>query len=254
MRLKFIYVLLALVTSLPLRGQGQVSTRAHRLADFPDKVTQVVLTGDPILSAALQEEVVNGWTASAFEFCTLEQFRERMTSDKYYFLAILDTRRKGEDAPGVSFLTLMKGGPEGAKGMGALHEVAALPLVASEGGDGREFTYLGALVQAIQEYTLAARESEKAAYGMAHWFKKRFHLDGKQLLLEPAQADEAFLSYAPDALSTYVVAPANPGKGSCCYKMVFDAASHSLIYLDCHKLSAKKGAGFLPEDLKRLRK
>lgn len=254
MRLKYILLAASLVLALPLWGQGKVSTRAHRLADFPDKVTQVVLSSDPILAAALQEEVVSAWTASPFEFCTLEQFHARMNNDKYYFLLILDTRQKGEETPGVSFLTLLKGGPEGAKGIGALHEVAALPLVASGGGDGREFTYLGALVQAIQEYTLAARESEKAAYGMEHWFKKRFRPEGKQLLLEPEQADEAFLAYSPDALAGYVVAPANPGKGSYCYKMVFDAASHSLVFLDRHRISAKNGAGFLPEDIKRLSK
>lgn len=247
MRLKHILVALALTASLPLRGQGQVSTRAHRLADFPDKVTQVVLSGNPILTAALQEEVVSGWTASAFEFCTLEQFRERCTSDKYYFLMVVDT-------PGVSFLSLLKGGPEGAKGLNELHEVAALPLVASGGGNGRELTYLGALVQAIQEYTLAARESEKVAYGMEQWFRKRFRKEGKPLLLEPDRADEAFLDYSPDALAGYVVAPPNPEKGDCCYKMVFDTASHSLVYFGKHKISAKRGAGFLQEDLKRLTK
>ena len=231
------------LASLPLFAQGKVSTRAYRLADFPDKVTQVVITSDPLLSAALQEEVVNGWTASAFEFCTLEQFQERMTKDKYYFLILLDT-------PGARFLTLLKGGPEGAKGIGALHEVAALPL----GSDGREFTYLGALVQAIQEYTLAARESEVAAYGMEHWFRSRFHRGEKQLLLEPESADEAFLSYSPDAIAGYVVAPSNPVKGDLCYKMLFDADSHCLVYLAKHKIDARHAAGFLPNEIKRLSK
>ena len=62
-------ILLSLVLSLPLWAQGQVSTRKHKLADFTDKVTQVVLTGNEMLSSALREEVVSGWTASAFEFC-----------------------------------------------------------------------------------------------------------------------------------------------------------------------------------------
>ena len=239
------------LASLPLFAQGQVSTRAHRLADFPDKVTQVVLSEDPLISAALQEEVVSGWTASAFEFCTLEQFQERMTDEKYYFLIVLETA----SAPGVRFLTLLKGGPEGAKGIGALHEVAALPLAASGSSDGREFTYLGALVQAIEEYTLAARESEKAAYGMEHWFRSHFRRgSGKQLLLEPDAADEAFLSYSPGAFSGYVVAPANPEKGAYCYKMLFDAGTHSLVYLAKHRIDARRGAGFLPDEIKRLSK
>ncbi|MBR4774834.1 MAG: hypothetical protein IK008_01895 [Bacteroidales bacterium] len=245
--MRFLTGILLFLASLPLFAQGKVSTRAYKLADFPDKVTQVVLSGDPILASALQEEVVSGWTASAFECCTLEQFQERMTRDKYYFLILLDT-------PGVRFLTLLKGGPEGAKGIGALHEVAALPLVASDGGDGREFTYLGALVQAIQEYTLAARESERAAYGMEHWFRSRFRRGEKQLLLEPDEADEAFLSYNPDAIAGYVVAPANPEKGAYCYKMLFDAGTHCLVYLAKHKMDARHGAGFLPDEIKRLSK
>ena len=236
----FILSVLVVLSAVAARAQGQVSTRAHRLADFPDKVTQVVLTGDPILAAALQEEVVNGWTASAFEFCTLEQFQERKTSDKYYFLAILDT-------PGVRFLSLMKGGPEGEKGIGSLYEAASLPI----GADGREFTYLGALVQAIQEYALAARESEKVAYGMEPWFRKRLP-KGKQFLCDPEKADEAFLAYDPEALSGYVVAPAEPAKGDVCYKLVFDDESHSLVYIGRHAITAKRGAEFLPEDIKRL--
>ena len=239
--------LLTVVFTLPVFAQGKVSTRGYKLADFPDKVTMVVLTGNPVLSAALQEEVVNGWTASAFEFCTLEQFQERMTQDKYYFLLLLDT-------PGVRFLSLLKGGPEGAKGIGALHEVASLPLGAADGSDGRELTYMGALVQAIQEYTLAARESEIAAYGMEHWFKSRFKRNGKSVLFEADAADEAFLAYNPDAIAGYVVAPANPEKGTYCYKMLFDADSHSLVYLAKHKMDARHGAGFLPDEIKRLSK
>ena len=250
MRLKYILSAFALIFTLPLWGQGKVSTRAHRLADFPDKVTQVVLTGNPVLSAALQEEVVSGWMASAFEFCTLEQFQERMKDDKYYFLLVLETN----SAPGVYFLTLLKGGPEGENGIGALHEVAALPLVATQGSDGRELTYLGGLVQAIQEYTLAARESEIAAYGMTHWFKNRFKRDGKKVLFEADEADAAFLNYDSDAFAAYVVAPASPAKGDCCYKMLFDAGSHSLVYFAKHKIDARHGKGFLPDEIKRLSK
>ena len=239
--MRFLTSIALFLASLPLFAQGKVSTRAHRLADFPDKVTQVVLTGDPVLAAALQEEVVSGWTASAFEFCTLEQFQDRMTSDKYYFLILLDS-------PGVRYLSLLKGGPEGADGIGALHEAASLPL----GSDGREFTYLGALVQAIQEYALAARESEIAAYGMEHWFKSRFKRNGKTVLFDADEADEAFLAYNPDAIAGYVAAPANREKGDLCYKMLFDAETHCLVYLSRHKMDARHGAGFLPDEIKRL--
>ena len=130
-------ILLSLVLSLPLWAQGQVSTRKHKLADFTDKVTQVVLTGNEMLSSALREEVVSGWTASAFEFSTLDRFEKIKSEEKYYFLMVAESG-------GISFLTLLKGDPEAKeKGISAMHEVISLPLVAAMGGSGRELTGQG---------------------------------------------------------------------------------------------------------------
>ena len=280
MRLKSILCAFALLLASPLlQAQGQVSTRSHRMADFTDKVTQVVLTGNAMLSGALRQEVVTGWTASAFEFCTMEQFEKRKTSDKYYFLMILENQFKGEDTPGVSFLTLLKGGPEAEKGIGTMFEVASLPLVAALGGTGRELTYLGGLVKTIQEYTLEAMDSEKVANNMEKWVNKSFDkwgrmkrvliatedlaptvtekdldktLNDKLLVVDALEADQAFLDVQYNTLVSYVVAPVFPGKGSYCYKMLFDADTHSLYYLSKHKIDAKKGVGFLPTDLKAL--
>lgn len=280
---KISILLLSLVMSLPLWAQGQVSTRKHRLADFTDKVTEVVLTGNEMLSSALREEVVTGWTASAFEFCTLEQFEKRKSQDEYYFLMVVESRFKDEDTPGVSFLTLLKGSPEakGKEGMAGMHEVISLPLVAAMGGDGRELTYLGGLIKTVQEYTLEAMESEKVAYGMEAWVNKSYekwghmkqirigrddlaetvsgkdlqkYLDSEFQIVETADADQAYLDANYNTLVGYVVAPAFPSKGSYCYKMLFEADTHSLYYLSKHKISAKKGVGFLTEDLKRLAK
>ena len=263
----------------PLRAQGQVSTRSHRLADFTDKVTQVVLTENQWLSGTLRQEVVAGWTASAFEFCTLEQFEKLKTQDRYYFLMVLESRFKGEETPGVSFLTLLKGGPEASKGMGAMYEVVSLPLVAALGGTGRELTYLGGLVKTIQEFTLEAMESEKVAYVQEDWVNKGYRKwgRGKKVLIaredlaptvtekdllkcvserfqvvETALADQAYLDAASATLVGYVVAPVFPGKGSYCYKLLFEADTHTLCYLSKHKIDASHGVGFLPADIKKL--
>ena len=76
MKIKAYICALALLLSAPLlQGQGQVSTRKHRLADFTDKVTQVVLTGNEMLSSALREEVVAD--ANAARAVNLEHLRER---------------------------------------------------------------------------------------------------------------------------------------------------------------------------------
>lgn len=280
MRLKTIFLALALCLAAPLlQAQGKVSTRSYRLGDFTDKVTLVVLSENAILSNALRQEVVAGWTASAFEFCTLEEFEKKKTQDKYYFLMVLESQFKGEEAPGVSFLTLLKGGKEAEKGIGAMYEVAALPLVAALGGTGRELVYLGGLVKSIQEYALEAMESEKAAYAMGNWVNKSFKKWGKSRriliadedlaptvlekalapllkdsfqVVETSVADKAYLDAQPGILVSYVVAPVFPGPGSYCYKMLFEAETHSLFYISKHKISAQKGVGFLPDDLKQL--
>lgn len=266
-------ILLSLVLSLPLWAQGQVSTRKHKLADFTDKVTQVVLTGNEMLSSALREEVVSGWTASAFEFSTLDRFEKIKSEEKYYFLMVAESG-------GISFLTLLKGDPEAKeKGISAMHEVISLPLVAAMGGSGRELTYLGGLIKTVQEYTLEAMESEKVAYGMEAWVNKNYdkwghtkqiriasedlsenvtekelkkYLDEDFQVVDTADADQAYLDAQYNTLVSYVVAPLVPEKGDYCYKMLFEADTHTLYYLSKHRIDARRGAGFLPEDLKRL--
>ncbi|MCR4845032.1 MAG: hypothetical protein K5843_08585 [Bacteroidales bacterium] len=264
MKIKAYICALALLLSAPLlQGQGQVSTRKHRLADFTDKVTQVVLTGNEMLSSALREEVVAGWTASAFEFCSLERFETIKDQDRYYFLIIAETG-------GVSYLTLRKGS----------FEVISLPLAAAAAGSGRELTYLSGLIKTVQDFTLEAMESEIVAYGMEAWVNKNYdkwghtkqiriaredlasnvteqdlarYLDSDFIITEDAtEADQDYLDAQYNTLVGYVVSPLQAEKGSYCYKMLFEAETHTLYYFSKHRITARKGAGFLPEDLKRL--
>ena len=279
---KIILSLLTLVISLPLLAQGQVSTRKHRLQDFPDKMTQVVLSENEVLSAALRQEVIQVWTATTFEFCSLEQFEKLKTSDKYYFLVPVESRFKGEEEPGITLLTLVKGGAEASKGIGEMHEVVSLPIGAAMGSTERDLLYLGALVQAIQDYTLEAMKSEAVAYKMSTWFNDGFKktAEGKEIyiakddlssacspkdlekfkanehlhLVEAQEADEVFRNGTSNALVGYVIAPLLPTSGSICYKLFFEADTHRLCYLERHKITDKKSEGFLPAELKSLGK
>ena len=61
---------LLLGTSL-FAQKGTVTTRKYRFSDFTDKITKVVMAGGDILDGALRQEVVDLWTASPFEFCSL---------------------------------------------------------------------------------------------------------------------------------------------------------------------------------------
>ena len=279
---KIILSFLTLAVSLSLFAQGQVSTRKHRLLDFPDKMTMVVLSENEVLSAALRQEVINVWTATTFEFCTLEQFEKLKTSDKYYFLVPVESRFKGEEEPGITLLTLVKGGPEASKGIGEMHEVVSLPIGAAMGTSERDLLYLGALIQAFQDFTQEAMKSEAVAYKMSTWFNDGFRktAEGKEIyiaqedlssacspkdleklkgnprlhLVEADEADEVYRKGTPGALVGYVIAPFLPGPGSLCYKLFFDADTHRLCYLERHKITDKKSEGFLPSELKSLGK
>ena len=279
---KIATLLLTLLIGLPLFAQGQVSTRKHRLADFTDKMTQVVLTGDEVLNAALRKEVPYIWTSSTFEFCSLEQFEKLKTQDKYYFLIPVESVFKGEEEPGIRFLTLVKGGPDAKDGISAMHEVVSLPVAAAMGTTDRDLVYLGGIIQAIQEYTLAAMESESAAYKMSEWFNGRFKksIDGKKAyiaeedlssevtgkalaklennlslhIVPSSESDWQYVHQSDDTVVGYVIAPIFPVKGSVCYKLLFEADTHRLCYLERHKISEKKGEGFLASELKPLGK
>lgn len=270
----------ALLAAVTLLAQGRVNTKKYILSDFTDKVTQVVLSGNEVLDSGLRQAVVTLWNSSPFEFCTLEQFESLKTQDRYYFLIVAESRFKGEENPGISFLTLVKGGPEAQEGIGAMTEVISLPLTAAMGGSGRELVYLSALVQAVQDFTLAAMESEKVAYAPDVWFNENYarfgkmkqiwlagediakSVSAKQLerfldedihIVEEAGADKVYLSGAFNTLTGYVVAPFMPQNGaSWCYKMLFEADTHTLYYIHKHKITEKSGVGFTVDDLKRL--
>ncbi|MBP3202900.1 MAG: hypothetical protein J6M31_04755 [Bacteroidales bacterium] len=269
----------ALLLGLTVLAQGTVTTRKYRYSDFTDKVTKVVLTGEDLLSGTLRQEVVNNWTVSAYEFCTLEDYERLKTQDRYYFLLLEKVRFKGEENPGIQFLSLVKGSPEAVEGLGETDEVIALPVASALGGNGRELVYLGALVRGIQAYTLAAMESEKNAYSKLEWFNDSYKKSGKMMqiylaredlaesvtpdlleryldsdmyVVESEEADKHYLEAPYNTLVSYVVAPVFPEKGSYCYKLLIEAESQELFYITRHKISAKKGVGFLPEDLKKL--
>ena len=76
----------ALLTGAAAAGQAKITTMKFRLADFTDKVTKVVLSGNEMMDSALKLDVADHWTASPFEFCTAAEFEKLKKSDKYYFL------------------------------------------------------------------------------------------------------------------------------------------------------------------------
>lgn len=277
---KVLTIMCAVLVCLGLSAQGKVSTRKYILSDFTDKTTQVVLSGNEVLDSGLRQEIVNYWTLSPYEFCSMEEFQQLKEQDLYYFLLPAESRFKGEEDPGVLFLTLIKGGPAAREGIKEMFEIISLPLMAAQGGTGRELVFLGPIVQAIQEFTADAMQSEKTAYSMDLWFNQNYSKEGKMKqiclakedlsekltekdrqryldedihLVADKEADEIFAKGTYHTLVSYTVAPFMPKNGaSYCYKMLFDAESHRLFYIHKHKITEKTGVGFIADDLKRM--
>jgi hypothetical protein len=275
MNMKRLITLTALLcVSAALFAQGKVTTRKHLFADFSDKITKVVMSGNEVLDGALRQEVVDLWTLSPFEFCSMAEYESLKKSDTYYFLLITAGQAKGEEAPMVRFLTLEKGGAEKGDNIALRTEVISLPLCPVEGGSGREFVFLPALVKGVQDFTAQAMESEKVAYTGMSWFNGNFdrkggikriylaqedlsesvsekdrarYLDEDIILCDEDEADKAYTDKTYNTLVSYTVSA-----GTWSYKMLLEADSDTVYYIHKHKVNARNAPGFLPEDLKRI--
>ena len=271
---RLISLAVVLCVSVPVFAQGRVTTRKHLFADFTDKITKVVMSGNEVLDGALRQEVVDLWTVSPFEFCPIAEYESLKKSDNYYFLLVTAGQAKGEEAPMVRFLTLEKGGADKGDNVALRTEVISLPLCPVEGGDGRELVFLPALVKGIQDFTLQAMESEKVAYTGMGWFNGNFdrkggikriymaredisesvsgkdlarYLDEDILLCDEDEADKAYTDRTYNTLVSYTVSA-----GTWSYKMLFEAETDTLYYIHKHKVNVRNAPGFLTEDLKRL--
>ena len=256
--------------------QGNVTTRKYRFADFTDKITKVVMSGGEILDGALRQEVVDGWTASPFEFCPAEEYETLKKSDAYYFLLVTAGKAKGEEEPMVRFLTLEKGGADSGENVALRTEVISLPLCPVDGSEGRELVFLPALVKGIQDFALRAMESEKVAYSGTNWFNENFekkgrikriylaeedlsdritdkdkekYLDEDIILCDADEADQVYTGKTFNTLVSYTVSA-----GTWSYKMLLEADSNTLYYIRKHKITARSGEGFTADDLKRMSK
>ena len=263
-----------LLMSAALFAQGKVTTRKHLFADFTDKITKVVMSGNEILDGALRQEVVDLWTVSPFEFCPMTEYESLKKSDTYYFLLVTAGRAKGEEEPMVHFLTLEKGGADKGDNIALRTEVISLPLCPVDGGFGRELVFLPALVKGVQDFAVQAMASEKVAYTGMNWFNGNFdrkggikriylaqedlsesvtekdrarYLDEDILLCDEDEADKAYTDRTYNALVSYTVSA-----GTWSYKMLVEADTDILYYIRKHKVNAKNAPGFLAEDLKRI--
>lgn len=277
---KLIILFAALIMPLMAGAQAQITTKKVKLEDFTQKITKIVLNGNPFYDTSLKEEIAARWRISPYEFCTLEEFDKLKGNDRYYFLMLIQGQFRKETAPGLQFLSLVKGGQGADKGIDEMLEVVSLPFASAEYPTGRELVFLPALLDIIQNYTLQAMENDFNAYGgLSNTVQKLSKspgmtivfseddlnsmvskavtdqlFDRTMILTDEDDADSYMLDNVSGTLVSYVVVPTEPMKGSYCYKMLIDAQTHELYYYRKHKISAKAGAGFLPEDIEKITK
>ncbi len=146
-------VLFALATLLPLAlmAQAQIVTKKLKLEDFPEKTTKVVLTGKTFFDGLLKSEVRNNWRVSPFEFCDLNEFEKIKNDSNYYFLILASSQFRREVEPGLDMLCLVKGGKGSDTGISKMLNVATVPIMSTSNPSGREFIFLGAIINIIQQ-------------------------------------------------------------------------------------------------------
>lgn len=274
-------LILAMALILPLAAAAQdditvkeIYTKKVKIADFTEKVTKIVLTGRDFLDLSLQAEIEDTWKVSPYEFCTWEEFESLKSDDSYYFLIITKDRFKRESSPGIQFMTLLKGGEGADKGVEEMLAVVSMPMASADEPSGREFIFLPALLNIIQEHAVKSIESDIVGYtgltnhtdniqrskGVKIVFAetdlsaqvKDSMFDKDMVITDEEEADGFMDDQAENTLVSFVVAPTAKTLGSYCYKMLIDADTHELYYFRRHKISKRDGVGFLAEDMKKI--
>ena len=275
---KFTVIAIALLMPLLALAQAQIDTKKVKISDFTQKITKVVLTGNQFYDACIESEISTKWHVSPYEFCSMAEFDNLKSDDSYYFLITTKGQFKKEAEPGLTFLTLVKGGKNSEKGIDEMLEIVAFPYASAEEPSGREVSFLPAILDIIQNYALDSMEKDINAYtGLPNYtmnitrsgdmrlvfadtdlssevtsdVKSQF-FDDDVLVLEADDADEYLTKNNDNMLLSYVVAPTSAKAGSYCYKMLLDPRANKLYYFRKHKISKKVGVGFLLEDIKRI--
>ena len=275
---KIIIMAASVLLSIAAWGQAQIDTKKVKIGDFNQKVTKVVLTGNPFHDGCLKSDVAAKWNASPFEFCTMEEYENLKSSDEYYFLLTTKGQFRKEAEPGLTFLTLVKGGKKAEDGIDEMLEVVSFPFSSADSPSGREYVFLQIILDIIQKYALDSMERDIDAYtGLPNYSMnisksgdmtlvfsetdlasevtpaiRNACFDEKVLVLPEEEADEYLSPEKENTLVSYVVAPTETKPGSFCYKMLVDPQTNTLYSFRKHKVSKKFGPGFLAEDVKRI--
>lgn len=275
---KFLLLAVAAVIPVLMSAQAQINTKKVKIEDFTEKTLKVVLGGNLFFDQVFKDEVQNRWRISPFEFCSPQEFEELKTDSDYYFLLLVKGQFRKEMEPGLSMITVVKGGENASKGLNRMLDVVTVPIMSLKDPSGREFAFLPAILDILQEHILLSMEKDVAGYsGLELYTAKIGKTDGKKILFAeedlsdeitdkvrkvyfkngigaaPADSvDRVMSDNTPDTIVSFTVTPADSRNGSFCYKMLIDAQTHELYYYRKHRLNSHTGPGFLLEDIHRI--
>lgn len=272
---RILLIVVCLIFSASAFGQAQITTKREKISDFTSKITKVVLTGNEFQDIALREAVKNSWTISPFEFCTVSEFNNLKTNENYYFLVLSPTINRGEERPGISVFTVVKG-QEGAKTLNDMLEVATFPACAANNPTGKQLMGMPAILDIMQEfinrsmlssfvgirsvvrglgktkgYTILIDKSDIASSVSESFINS---LDKTNIeIAKDSKIQKVWMKGAEKTAIAYSITPESPSKGSVCYTLVFDASTHELYYYRKHSYKKEERGGFLKCDLRKIR-
>ena len=155
--MKYFLILLLALLPAALWAQGTIYTKSARLADFPQKTTKIVLSGQELLDEVLKEEITSRWRISPYEFCNEDEFQATRTVSRYYFLHFVFDDE-------FTWMQLYKGGPANGNPLRTAMDVVSVPIASSEEATMDELVFLPAFIDMVQEYLLKALVSDKVSY------------------------------------------------------------------------------------------
>ena len=83
-------------------------------------------------------------------------------------------------------------------------------------------------------------------------YRNIYFRNGMESKADSDDVDDILSEGTAGTVISYTVAPDGAKNGSYCFKMLIGAEDNKLYFFKKHKISSKYGAGFLPEDLKKI--
>lgn len=251
-------------------AQARLQTKKFRISDFPQKTMKVVLSGHEMLDAAFRQEIQKVWNLSPYEFCTMKEFESYKKSPDFYFMILTETKFRKDAAAGIITLTLYKGDKAAKSNVDGLYEVVSLPFCSTGTTDGREITFMPALITIFQNQIrrIMDRElnpSSGATVGISKvlnkWTErvviekddfafevgrslKAIYAEENLDVSENSLTEKYLIERTPGYLVGYVISP-EEGRGSATsYVMLINASTWELYYIRKRNASVKNPAGF----------